>query len=50
MLQTCQIQKLQILQSQSILMSLQLMHKMNGDVFAEIKDGFMYVTVVFEKV
>lgn len=28
----------------------QLMHKMNGDVFAEIKDGFMYVTVVFEKV
>lgn len=27
----------------------QLMHKMNGDIFAEIKDGFMCVTVVFTK-
>ncbi len=27
----------------------QLMHKMNGEVFAEIKDGFMCVTAVFEK-
>ena len=27
----------------------QLMHKMNGDIFAEIKDGFMCVTAVFEK-
>lgn len=27
----------------------QLMHKMNGEVFAEIKDGFMYVTAVFGK-
>lgn len=26
-----------------------LMHKMNGEVFAEIKDGAMYVTVVFCK-
>lgn len=28
----------------------QLMHKMNGEVFAEIKNGFMYVTAVFTKV
>ncbi|MBQ2823592.1 MAG: HAMP domain-containing histidine kinase [Oscillospiraceae bacterium] len=28
----------------------QLMHKMNGDIFAEIKDGYMYVTAVFGKV
>ena len=28
----------------------QLMHKMNGDIFAEIKDGFMCVTAVFVKV
>ena len=27
----------------------QLMHKMNGEVFAEIKDGFMEVTAVFQK-
>lgn len=27
-----------------------LMRKMNGDIFAEIHDGFMYVTVVFTKV
>ncbi len=27
----------------------QLMHKMNGDIFAKIKDGFMYVTAVFGK-
>lgn len=27
----------------------QLMHKMNGDIFAEIKDGFMCVTAVFRK-
>ena len=27
----------------------QLMHKMNGEIFAEIKDGFMYVTAVFGK-
>ena len=27
----------------------QLMHKMNGEIFAEIKDGFMYVTAVFAK-
>ncbi len=27
----------------------QLMHKMNGEIFAEIKDGFMYVTAVFTK-
>ncbi len=27
----------------------QLMHKMNGEVFAEIKDGFMEVTTVFPK-
>jgi len=27
----------------------QLMHKMNGDIFAEIKDGSMYVTAVFGK-
>ena len=27
----------------------QLMHKMNGDIFAEIKDGFMCVTAVFSK-
>lgn len=27
----------------------QLMHKMNGDIFAEIKDGFMCVTAVFTK-
>ena len=27
----------------------QLMHKMNGEVFAEIKDGFMEVTTVFQK-
>lgn len=27
----------------------QLMQKMNGEIFAEIKDGFMSVTVVFEK-
>lgn len=27
----------------------QLMHKMNGETFAEIKDGFMCVTAVFEK-
>lgn len=30
--------------------SRQLMHKMNGEIFAEIKDGFMYVTAVFTKV
>lgn len=28
----------------------QLMHKMNGEVFAEIKDGFMEVTAVFPKI
>ncbi len=28
----------------------QLMHKMNGDVFAVIDDGYMYVTAVFGKV
>lgn len=28
----------------------QLMHKMNGDIFAKIKDGFMCVTAVFGKV
>lgn len=28
----------------------QLMHKMNGEIFAEIKDGFMTVTAVFSKV
>ncbi len=28
----------------------QLMHKMNGEIFAEIRDGFMYVTAVFGKV
>lgn len=28
----------------------QLMHKMNGEVFAEIRDGFMCVTAVFGKV
>ena len=28
----------------------QLMHKMNGDIFAEIKDGFMCVTAVFSKI
>ncbi len=28
----------------------QLMHKMNGEVFAEISDGFMCVTAVFGKV
>lgn len=28
----------------------QLMHKMNGEIFAEIKDGVMYVTAVFTKV
>lgn len=28
----------------------QLMHKMNGEIFAEIKDGFMCVTAVFVKV
>ncbi len=28
----------------------QLMHKMNGDIFAEIKAGFMCVTAVFGKV
>ncbi|MBQ8787516.1 MAG: HAMP domain-containing histidine kinase [Oscillospiraceae bacterium] len=27
----------------------QLMHKMNGEIFAEIKDGFMCVTTVFGK-
>ena len=27
----------------------QLMHKMNGEIFAEIKNGFMCVTSVFEK-
>ncbi len=27
----------------------QLMHKMNGEIFAEIKNGFMCVTTVFEK-
>ncbi|MBE6902969.1 MAG: HAMP domain-containing histidine kinase [Ruminococcaceae bacterium] len=27
----------------------QLMHKMNGDVFAEVNDGFMCVTAVFGK-
>ena len=27
----------------------QLMHKMNGEVFAEIKNGFMEVTTVFQK-
>lgn len=27
----------------------QLMHKMNGEIFAEIKDGFMCVTAVFAK-
>jgi len=25
------------------------MHKMNGDIFAEIKDGCMYMTSVFQK-
>lgn len=28
----------------------QLMHKMNGEIFAEIKDGVMYATAVFTKV
>lgn len=28
----------------------QLMHRMNGEIFAEIKDGFMCVTAVFGKV
>ena len=28
----------------------QLMHKMNGEIFAEIKDGFIYFTAVFGKV
>lgn len=28
----------------------QLMHKMNGEVFAEIRDGFMCITAVFGKV
>ncbi len=28
----------------------QLMHKMNGEVFAEIKDGYMKVTAVFQKI
>lgn len=28
----------------------ELMHKMNGEVYAQIKDGQMYVTVVFVKV
>lgn len=28
----------------------QLMHKMGGEIFAEIKDGYMYVTAVFVKV
>ena len=28
----------------------QLMNKMNGEIFAEIKDGFMCVTAVFGKV
>lgn len=27
----------------------QLMHKMNGEIFAQIRDGFMYVTAVFQK-
>jgi len=27
----------------------QLMHKMGGEIFAGIKDGFMSVTLVFEK-
>ena len=30
--------------------SRKLMRKMNGEIFAEIRDGFMYVTVVFPKV
>lgn len=30
--------------------SRQLMHKMNGEIFAEIKDGYMCVTAVFTKV
>ena len=29
--------------------SRQLMHKMNGEIFAEIMNGNMYITVVFEK-
>ena len=28
----------------------QLIHKMNGEIFAVIKDGYMYVTSVFVKV
>ena len=28
----------------------ELMHKMNGEIFAQIKDGEMYVTVAFTKV
>ena len=28
----------------------ELMHKMNGEIFLQIKDGEMYVTIVFEKV
>ncbi len=27
----------------------QLMRKMNGEIFAELKDGFMYITAVFPK-
>ena len=27
----------------------QLMHKMNGEIFAEIKDGFISVSMVFSK-
>ncbi len=30
--------------------SRKLMRKMNGEIFAEIRDGFMYVTAVFPKV
>lgn len=30
--------------------SRKLMRKMNGEIFAEIRDGYMYVTVVFAKV
>ena len=30
--------------------SRKLMRKMNGEIFAEIKDGVMYVTSVFAKI
>ena len=30
--------------------SRKLMRKMNGEIFAEIRDGYMYVTAVFTKV